>query len=70
LLPPKPPLLPPQKLEPLLPPKQEPPPLLKPPLPKLPRQVLWVLSLLARGLETLERVLWLKLRLLLKLLRQ
>jgi hypothetical protein len=72
LLPPKPPLLLPPKLEPLKPPKPlplklPPLPLLKPPLH---RRVLWVLSLLARGLETLEQALWLKLRLLLRLLRQ
>jgi hypothetical protein len=42
----------------------------KPPKPPLHRRVLWALNLLALGLETLERVLWLKLRLLLKLLQQ
>jgi hypothetical protein len=55
------------KLEPPPPPKL---PLLKPPLNLLPRAVLWALNSLARELETLEQVLWLKLRLLLKLLRQ
>jgi hypothetical protein len=71
LLPKLPPLLP-LKPELLKLPKPPPPklPPLPPPKPLLLKRVLWALNLLALGLETLERVLWLKLHLLLKLLQQ